>query len=109
MIKELIRLADHLDKIGRVKEANYVDLIIKKSFLDTFEGGGGGSSENYLLFLDDQGTYGSAEDGFLIVVNDDLEKKIVEANGQLDELDQVPEKIWVADLYNFWKENSGRV
>ena len=31
MIKELIKLANHLDKKGLMKEADYVDWIIKKS------------------------------------------------------------------------------
>jgi len=32
MKKELIKLANHLDKIGRIKEADYIDDIIKRSF-----------------------------------------------------------------------------
>ncbi len=31
MIKELIKLADHLDKKGFVKESDYLDRIIKRS------------------------------------------------------------------------------
>ena len=31
MIKSLIKLADHLDKKGLYKEANYVDWIVKRS------------------------------------------------------------------------------
>ena len=30
MKKELVKLANHLDRIGRVKEANYVDALIKR-------------------------------------------------------------------------------
>jgi len=30
MIKELVRLADHLDKKGLLKEADYLDKVIKK-------------------------------------------------------------------------------
>ena len=30
MKKELIKLANHLDRIGRVKEASYIDNLIKK-------------------------------------------------------------------------------
>lgn len=31
MKKELIKLANHLDRIGRVKEANYIDNLLKKA------------------------------------------------------------------------------
>ena len=30
MIKKLIKLADHLDKIGLTKEASYIDTLMKK-------------------------------------------------------------------------------
>ena len=36
MIKELIKLANHLDRIGRAKEADYVDGLIKKEADDDF-------------------------------------------------------------------------
>ena len=31
MLKDLIKLANHLDKIGRTKEADYLDNIIKSA------------------------------------------------------------------------------
>ena len=34
MIKELIKLANHLDHKGLTKEADFVDSVIKKAFLD---------------------------------------------------------------------------
>ena len=37
MIKELIKLADHLDRKGFCREAKYVDWIIKRS-RQSFEG-----------------------------------------------------------------------
>ena len=39
MKKELIKLANHLDRIGLVKEANYIDIIIKSATLDKEEEG----------------------------------------------------------------------
>ena len=37
MIKELIKLADHLDQKGFTKEAEYIDYIIKKALEDSEE------------------------------------------------------------------------
>ena len=34
MIKGLIKLANHLDRVGLTKEADYVDAILKKAYLD---------------------------------------------------------------------------
>ena len=31
MLKELVKLANHLDKIGRTKEADYIDALLKKA------------------------------------------------------------------------------
>ena len=36
MKKELIKLANHLDRIGRVKEANYIDNLLKKAENEDF-------------------------------------------------------------------------
>ena len=35
MKKELIKLANHLDRIGKIKEANYIDNLLSKSAEDT--------------------------------------------------------------------------
>lgn len=40
MLKDLIKLADHLDSKGLVKEADYLDRLIHKSAKDDFAGGG---------------------------------------------------------------------
>tara|TARA_Y100001937_G_scaffold74343_1_gene101168 strand:- start:296 stop:712 length:417 start_codon:yes stop_codon:yes gene_type:complete len=39
MVKNLIKLANHLDDKGFVREANYLDSIIKKSQFDGFDKG----------------------------------------------------------------------
>ena len=40
MLKELIKLANHLDSIGKVKEADYVDRILKLSNDSAFNSDG---------------------------------------------------------------------
>ena len=40
MLKELIKLANHLDSIGKVKEADYVDRILKLSNDSAFDSDG---------------------------------------------------------------------
>ena len=39
MLKDLVKLANHLDNIGRTKEADYLDNIIKSAFLGDLMGG----------------------------------------------------------------------
>ena len=39
MLKDLVKLANHLDNIGRTKEADYLDNIIKSAFLGDSMGG----------------------------------------------------------------------
>ena len=38
MMKELIKLADHLDRKGMRKEANYLDALIKKAYYGSAHG-----------------------------------------------------------------------
>ena len=42
MIKEIIKLANHLDSIGHKKEADAIDLILRKISLDVATPGSGG-------------------------------------------------------------------
>ena len=51
MQKELIKLANHLDRIGRVKEANYIDNLLKKAFRDDFGGGDKSFAEMIITHL----------------------------------------------------------
>ena len=50
MIKQLIKLANHLDRIGYIRESNYLDAIIKNSSIgdDNNEDSGVISFEGYL-------------------------------------------------------------
>ena len=55
MKKELIKLANHLDRIGRVKEANYIDNLLKKAFRDDFGGGDKSFAEMIITHLKEKG------------------------------------------------------
>jgi hypothetical protein len=91
MLKELIQLANHLDEKGLTKEANSLDLIMKKLSqevidLDEYrrqrEGdqreGGGGSvfSERHYLIFDENGE-NPIKDAMIVVMSKETRDKIL--------------------------------
>ena len=55
MKKEIIKLANHLDRIGLIKEADFIDNLLKKAFRDDFGGDGKNFAEMIITYLKEKG------------------------------------------------------